>query len=68
MASSPARALILASVLVGLLLLGVLFLLGSGGSSGGTGGQPGQTAPLFATTDLSGAPVTLSSYRGHRVI
>jgi cytochrome c biogenesis protein CcmG, thiol:disulfide interchange protein DsbE len=62
------RALVLAVLLVGLLLLAVPFLRATKGSTSGTGGQPGQQAPLFASTDLSGRPVALATYRGHRVI
>ncbi len=62
------RVLVVTAAAVGLLLLVVVFLQGAKGTSGGTGGQPGQRAPQFASTDLSGRPVVLSAYRGHRVI
>lgn len=65
------RALVLAIILVGLLLLAVPYLRATKGSTSGTGGQPGQQAPLFASTDLTdltGQPVVLAAYHGHRVV
>ncbi len=68
MTARSRRALVAAVVLVGLLLLAIPLLRASKGATSGTGGQPGQQAPLFASTDLSGQPVVLGAYRGHRVI
>jgi cytochrome c biogenesis protein CcmG, thiol:disulfide interchange protein DsbE len=66
--SAARKALVAAAVVVGLVLLGVAFLRPAGGGAGGAGAQPGQTAPLFASTNLSGQPVVLRADRGHRVI
>jgi peroxiredoxin len=56
-------------VVVGVFVLAaVVFLRPAGGGSGGSAGQPGQPAPLFASTDVTGQQVTLSAYRGHRVV
>jgi cytochrome c biogenesis protein CcmG/thiol:disulfide interchange protein DsbE len=60
--------MVVAVVLVGVVLLAIPLLRAAKGPSGGTGGERGQQAPDFASTDLSGQPVQLSSYRGHRVI
>lgn len=68
MTARSRRALLLAVVLVGLLLLAVPYLRATKGSTSGTGGQPGQQGPLFASTDLTGRPVALAAYRGHRVV
>ncbi|HEX3425342.1 MAG TPA: TlpA disulfide reductase family protein [Acidimicrobiales bacterium] len=55
--------------LVVVAILAVVFLRPAGSTAGrGTGAEPGQQAPLFDTTDLTGQPVSLSSYRGHPVI
>jgi cytochrome c biogenesis protein CcmG/thiol:disulfide interchange protein DsbE len=66
--SRTRRRIVVALVLVGVVLLAIPFLRAAKGPSGGSGGQPGQQAPDFASTDLTGKPVALSAYRGHRVI
>jgi len=48
-------------------VLGFGFLQ-SAKSGTGAGAEVGQPAPLFASTDLSGRPLALSTYRGHRVV
>ena len=62
------RTLVAATLVVGLAILAIPLLRASKATTGGTGGQPGQQAALFDSTDLSGRPVVLSAYRGHRVI
>jgi peroxiredoxin len=48
-------------------LLGYAFLRPAK-SGAGAGAEVGRPAPLFASTDLSGRPLALSDYRGHRVV
>lgn len=61
-------------VVVILVLVAIpLFRAAKGTSGAGGGGGPGgpgigQVAPLFESTDLSGRPVALAGYRGHRVV
>jgi cytochrome c biogenesis protein CcmG/thiol:disulfide interchange protein DsbE len=68
---SPVRLIPVAILVVGVTVLAALLLRpagGGGGAASGNGGQPGQVAPLFESTDLSGKPVRLADYRGHRVV
>jgi cytochrome c biogenesis protein CcmG/thiol:disulfide interchange protein DsbE len=62
MSRSRMAAIAMAAIVVA--VAGVL-LFGSAGSGRGASGRP---APLFSTFDLSGNPVALKDFRGHRVL
>ena len=59
------RVLVAVGVLAVLVVVAVLSLRPA---KGGSNGANGEVAPLFASTDLSGHPIDLRSYRGHRVV
>lgn len=60
------RALIVVVIVAAVVLLSVGLLRPA--RSVGSGAQLGQQAPLFESTDLSGQPVALKDFRGHRVV
>ena len=61
------RALFVATIGAGLLLVVAVFLRATGSGTGGSG-LVGRAAPLFDSKDLAGHPVVLGDYKGRRVV